>query len=394
MSSEPEYAAERKRPEPVHLTAFSGRFYRPELDWLRFLAFSMVFFFHVVPAEPGPYIAMGVPVFFATYVLAPLVRGGGHGVELFFVLSAFLISELLMRERAQTGGVHIKAFYIRRILRIWPLYFVFIFIVFLYEIAHTDFPISYYVSLIFFVGNWYNVFYGVFFSATGHMWTVSIEEQFYVVWPHIVRHASLRRFVWIMVAMAIIAVALRSAYILLSVEPDQFVVRSNTFMRLDVFAWGGLLACCFHGRDLHVGAGLRALFLSVSLMMYWAVGMEPSGGYQGYAPLWTYLFAGIGSALCISAFLARPARSRLGFPLKALSYLGKISYGLYLWHYPATWIAFNIYDGYRADALTMVLRTSIAAAITLLVSVVSYEFLEKPFLRMKRRYTYVASRPE
>jgi peptidoglycan/LPS O-acetylase OafA/YrhL len=91
-------------------------YYRPELDALRFFAFMCVFSFHrmdYVPTDPvhDPW-------------LFRIGNVGPFGVPVFFLLSAFLITELLLRERERTGRIHIKAFYIRRILRIWPLYFV------------------------------------------------------------------------------------------------------------------------------------------------------------------------------------------------------------------------------------------------------------------------------
>src|ERR1700748_1439510 len=104
----------------MHLstTALHGRqtrIYRPELDVLRFVAFLLVFFFHVTPAATGHHSLVG-------QVLLSLRDCGAFGVCIFFVLSSFLITELLIREKDATGSVHFKAFYLRRILRIWPLY--------------------------------------------------------------------------------------------------------------------------------------------------------------------------------------------------------------------------------------------------------------------------------
>src|SRR3981081_108514 len=97
----------------------SERYYRPELDVLRFFAFLSVFLFHglpsVVVANHTGWSRR------AATIAADFKSAGRFGVCLFFVLSSFLITELLMRERCSTGTVHIKAFYVRRILRIWPL---------------------------------------------------------------------------------------------------------------------------------------------------------------------------------------------------------------------------------------------------------------------------------
>src|SRR5437660_1432973 len=96
------------------------RFYRPELDCLRFFAFFAVFVYHTLSGEPAYYAARHVPL--AT-LLASAASAGRFGVDLFFLLSAFLITELLVREQEQFGKLDLRSFYLRRILRIWPLYF-------------------------------------------------------------------------------------------------------------------------------------------------------------------------------------------------------------------------------------------------------------------------------
>lgn len=375
-------------------SARRDKYYRPELDWLRFLAFSLVFLFHALPLESDVYMDFGVNEHITSFLIIPLIRAGGHGVELFFVLSAYLISELLMRERERTGAVHVKSFYVRRILRIWPLYFFFALVVYPFDAALTGQHSSYYIALLFFVSNWHNVFVSPVLAPSAHLWTVSIEEQFYVVWPHVVRKATMRLFVAIMISMILIAVGWRTIYILSGI-PDQFVVRSNTFMRIDMFALGGLLACYFHHRPAQVSKRARMTLLATALALYWAIGLDLSGGYEGSAPLWAYPFAGLASMACLAAFIGGPIRLQLAWPQRLMSYLGKISYGLYLWHNPAIWITHQIVpDDNTPDLHSLSVRLVFSATLTLIVSVVSYEVLEKPFLRMKRRFTFVESRPE
>src|SRR5271157_1881088 len=98
-------------------------FYRPELDCLRFFAFLGVFVHHSIPKEPSFFRAHGLPVILSNFSYA-----GAFGVDLFFCLSAYLITKLLLREKDLTGHLNVKAFYVRRILRIWPLYFAFVFL--------------------------------------------------------------------------------------------------------------------------------------------------------------------------------------------------------------------------------------------------------------------------
>src|ERR1700735_4104043 len=91
-------------------------FYRPELDAVRFVAFFLVFIHHSFPREPKDFAVLG-------NALTVLVNGAGFGLQLFFVLSAYLVCEILLREKTRTGHVDVGRFYKRRMLRIWPLYF-------------------------------------------------------------------------------------------------------------------------------------------------------------------------------------------------------------------------------------------------------------------------------
>jgi peptidoglycan/LPS O-acetylase OafA/YrhL len=155
-----------------------ARFYRPELDALRFFAFLCVFFFHRVDYLP------------IDRTQHPLLWGmseaGAFGVPVFFLLSSFLIVELLLRERAATGSVHIKSFYARRILRIWPLYFaacygLIILGRFLPNVGPKD-PRAW-LAFTFFAGNWYILRHGWIASAFDPLWSIAIEEQFYITVP-------------------------------------------------------------------------------------------------------------------------------------------------------------------------------------------------------------------
>ena len=103
----------------------SARFYRPELDVLRFFAFLGVFIFHSAPRTMDFYNAAGYPHWLSS-LLIPAFGAGAYGVDLFFALSAYLITSLLLRERAATGALDLRGFYLRRILRIWPLYLAFV----------------------------------------------------------------------------------------------------------------------------------------------------------------------------------------------------------------------------------------------------------------------------
>src|SRR5688500_16368284 len=133
-----------------------GRYYRPELDVLRFFAFFLVFLSHTVPGDEA-FWAQTPVAGAAAGLIVGLAAGGAFGVDLFVALSSFLITTLLLREREAGGTVDVKAFYVRRVLRIWPLYFVFMLVItpmMSYVLADESMPLKYTVAFLLLAGNW------------------------------------------------------------------------------------------------------------------------------------------------------------------------------------------------------------------------------------------------
>jgi peptidoglycan/LPS O-acetylase OafA/YrhL len=162
-------------------------FYRPELVVLRFFAFLSVFLHHGLPGFELAH-HHGFAARLALWETA-FKEAARFGVCLFFMLSAYLITELLCREISQTGRVHVTAFYSRRILRIWPLYFAFLF----FGVIVGWFFRGYYVeeprlwAFLLLSGNWYVAAAGCSASPIAPLWSISVEEQFYLIWPWIAR---------------------------------------------------------------------------------------------------------------------------------------------------------------------------------------------------------------
>ena len=158
----------------------SQRFYRPELDTLRFFAFLGVFVFHVIPNDPSFYLTHQVLSPAVVPIVCAISGAGAFGVDLFFALSAYLITILLIREEEVRRHIDIRAFYVRRILRIWPLYFFFIAVAALVPLwdrtQHLRWP--YIVGYLLLAGNWVYAWQGLPHSIAGPLWSVSIEEQF------------------------------------------------------------------------------------------------------------------------------------------------------------------------------------------------------------------------
>src|SRR6266571_2051247 len=221
------------------------RFYRPELDALRFFAFLGVFIFHAAPRTMDFYNAAGYPHWLSSLMI-PIFGAGAYGVDLFFALSAYLITSLLLRERAATGALDLRGFYVRRILRIWPLYLVFVaFAAITAKVLPGQvLPMRYVIGYSLLAGNWIYVFYGLPASFATPLWTVSIEEQFYLAWPLALRKASVRTMAAIAVGLLVVANVWR-VWLAVTAAPVERI-EYNTFTRLDPIAFGILIALFGH----------------------------------------------------------------------------------------------------------------------------------------------------
>lgn len=339
------------------VTPGAVRFYIPQLDGLRFLAFLGVFTGHAVPNTGG----------------------GGFGVSLFFVLSSYLITTILVRELDAKGRIDVPAFWIRRALRIWPLYFGFLCGYALLGGLKADA----FTAFAFFAGNWGIVSWGISSAGfAGVLWSVSVEEQFYLVWPLVLSTLPRRFLRPACVGFVVTAVAVR--YALYTTGASVADVWPNTFAQLDTIGIGALIAL---GPKIHLTPAVRGALGAACVVGLTACAqaifrvIEPTTVLKpGTAGLATLVFLGA-SVACGGLLLAALAGSEwLSRPW--ITYLGRISYGLYVFHMTAIWLVASWAWPYRLTA---------AFAITLAFAAVSYRFLERPFLRLKTRYTYVTS---
>jgi peptidoglycan/LPS O-acetylase OafA/YrhL len=373
-----------------------ARYYRPELDVLRFIAFLFVFMTHRTDLAPidqaqHPW-------------LHAFAQIGVYGVPVFFLLSAFLITELLEREREASGGIDVRAFYVRRMLRIWPLYFlVFFGLVLLNRVlpgAGADSPAKW-LAFMLFAGNWYITFNGWIEYPVNPMWSLSVEEQFYIVIPCL---AMLGRRALVAVNLAVLALS----YGVIVHYARGFTPTSgfsgqwtNSFVHFQFFAGGMLLALFLRGRqpNWHIATRCAVLALAVAA---WLVASAVCGIKADFPRStvaeslagWPLVLAG--AALMLVGVLGMPRR----FLPAPLIYLGRISYGLYLTHIFFFWLVYDKFKPELAQACDAVglgvwrdtIGALLAFAGTVLLASLLYRTVEMPFLRLKRRFTFVPSR--
>jgi peptidoglycan/LPS O-acetylase OafA/YrhL len=353
-------AAPIQRLDPPRDESSARRFYLPELDGLRFFAFLSVFIGHVclhfkVPSRHYP---------------------AGYGVELFFTLSAYLLTELMLREKEcdRLGGLDIRAFYIRRILRIWPLYFGFLFGVLCFVLVHPIPGVSL-ASLAVFA-----MFLGDFPLAPPtsllvvSLWSISLEEQFYLLWPHVMRRLTRGRVVAAGATLWLLTIVIRW-WIFTS---GHGVFWLTVITRFDSLACGVLIVG-LRPKGRHVLWLVGATCWIVATAYIFSTHPNPFIMTIAYA----VVAAGCGAFL-LGSIGANWMRN------EALVYLGRISYGLYIFHGGALLCVYSLL-GPQASWVGWILCPLLALVLTIAVAAASYSWLESPFLRLKQRFQHVLS---
>lgn len=374
-------------PTSIHPLKSKG-FYQPELDSLRFLAFMGVFLYHCVPSEPAFY--KGWPHAIVSLITATLTAGA-FGVALFFALSAYLITNLLLREKEKRGTLDTRRFYIRRILRIWPLYFAFLALAALLPLIlrSQHLPFTFIAGYSLLAGNWVYVFLGDPRSVAVPLWSVSVEEQFYLAWPLVIRKAS--RASIAKVAGGLLIAANVSRILLAVADAPSQVVAYNTVSCVDAIALGILLALALKEPPTLGTMKRVALFLaSVGVMIGSAAFLNDDPRWGNVVGRSLAAFATVGILVSFLGWTSRWIRHPV------LLYLGKISYGLYVIHLFGWLCASHILreSSVRYQTLTGRLEIVVLSlVITIVGAAISYRWLESPFLRLKERFAYVRSRP-
>jgi len=351
-------------------------YYRPELDALRFLAWLLVFVHHL--PEPGrPY-------------LNTLRLAGAFGLPIFFCLSAYLIITLLLKEKDRTGTVRLSWFAARRMLRIWPLYFGILAVGWVLGRICPSIHLSVKEIALFCVmlGNVWMLRHGWAGSPSAIVWSVSIEEQFYVAIPMLMR-AGGRRAIAVCCFLALCSAYIVLVWVHLRREDPVVAAWANTFVQFQFFAAGGLLALIYARWEVRISLWIRLVLFGGSLLAFW-IAAPIWGSYSGPRLLGAYLLALIGTCGILVATLYVPVS-----PPPLLVYLGRISYGLYVFHTTVLWFVFD--SGFRAlQSYTLSHRyqgTLLAVMLTVGCASVSYQFIERPILRLKDRFGVIRSSP-
>lgn len=308
---------------------------------------------------------------------------GGLGVTIFFVLSGFLITWLLIKEREQAGTVSLRNFYARRALRIFPAYYAFLAFSIAVDITRGDeriFPVI--LPGAFYYINYWNAVHGHSSASIAHAWSLAIEEQFYLLWPIAFLFLAARGPQRLVkgLAAAVVAVMVWRSYVYLVLDWGASYAYNAFDCRFDSLATGCLLAVLVRNRQF--GALMQRLAHSSVPMLCAMFGMlwmsSAADGTLRYSFGFTVISVLVAFTLVQLLLLSErwPWRWLEWAPVR---FVGRISYGMYLYHQWGAALARKVVDG------PWIVDLVAATFGTLLFATLSYYLIEQPFLRAKQR---------
>lgn len=365
--------------------------YFPNLNGLRFIAAFMVIIQHTEQFKA----MLNLDNCFKT---SPFIGVAGKlGVILFFVLSGFLISYLLFQEEKSNGKIEIRKFYIRRLLRIWPLYYLIILLAFFLfpefgkltfsrfgkELIHDDISLKLGVYLLFFPNLIFS--FSIFIPYASHLWSIGTEEQFYLLWPLLMK--KLRNHKFLLLISVIVGynfVRILLADNLLFDFPGQMEIREYwAHFNIDCMAIGGLFALLLfqNSRFLQILKSDLLFFTFLFLVICML-------GFGLYIPLLhNQIYAVLFGVIILN--LASRKKMIISLENPVMNYLGKISYGLYMYHPVA--IGLVMVFSFQTGWFNPLLIQALSLGVTVLIADLSFRFFESFFLRFKSRFTIIRS---
>lgn len=341
--------------------------YYPELDALRTFAVVMVMISHWFPFEV-PYM--------------------WYGVQVFFCISGFLITSILINSFKKEPRIK-KVFYnfiIRRALRLFPLYFAFISLFFLasefasLKVWQTDFTLYFYTYIPNFLFYQIGLENGGFFS---HLWSLGVEEQFYLIWPFFIFFFLKRKFVLLLVALGLFSI------IFISINYGNKNVLVLPWANFHTLCAGGILGYLYVVKHKLIDLLIQRnslIFYSTLLNLLLALVI-----YELENPLLLF-YRELSLGIFVFALVNFTINGTSGywtyfFKSRIIQRLGIISYGIYLFHMPMPYIVRIIWNKiFVGQDINSWVLISISFVLTIALAQISYEYFEKSFLKLKNRF--------
>lgn len=345
-------------------------------------------------------VAILLVVFYHNFGFSRYFFFGWIGVDLFFVLSGFLITDILLKTLHSPG--YLKNFYVKRVLRIFPLYYasLVIFLILLPRLENFPLDFSYYTDnqgwFWTYLQNWLLIIKdpGTTTTAIQHYWSLAVEEQFYLVWPWVILILKKPKYLLVLAGFLLLAVIGTRYYLWTMQVKDLNYFGLYTFTRIDGICIGSMLAILqfmrspFLNRNFTIVvlvlAGFNFLFYFFNRNNQFSFPYLAIVGYTTFAIMFALLIheTVLGENKLVNIVLGNPI----------LRFFGNISYGLYIFHWPVYLLLYGftedlIRHSFTVSAHTTALLVSIILTLLgIIISVASYYGFERYFLKMKKAF--------
>lgn len=377
-------------------TKTQNNIYFPNLNGIRFIAAFSVMIHHIEQAK----WAFGIQNLYSLHIIKNI---GKLGVCLFFVLSGFLITYLLLSEKNKAGTINTTHFYMRRVLRIWPLYFLIVILTF-FVFPHIPFflhidnlnlvsdeNVGKRLSLFLLIlPNLAFILYDSPYLCS-QTWSIGVEELFYYVWPWFIKYPNLKS---ILLTIAIFAGSIIGiTYFYVEVVGNtlftDYVVILAKFLgqfRILTLVFGGIIATLVYYKKQAILSVLYRqdvqIVVYLLLILSLAFNIHPSPfNLEYYAFFFAFFILNLSSN----------PKSIINLEHKWISYLGKISYGLYIYQTAMTVFSIRLLQYFFGNSLSLIsyniLLYTLAISLTVGVSALSFHFFERRFLSLKRSFS-------
>jgi peptidoglycan/LPS O-acetylase OafA/YrhL len=353
------------------MNTINTKTYFKEMDFLRFIAAFSVVIYHFTlfyQESVNQYVKM-------------FMHNLGIGVDLFFIISGFLIVYLLITEKEKTKTISLYKFYVRRILRIFPLYYLIVGISYL--LFYKSNPEIQFSKYLLFIGNFWMIDVNSWTVSTlNPLWSICIEEHFYLLIPVLLLLLQKKSFPYLFYFIIFCSLFFR-IYITENIENNWMDIYCHTLSKCDLLAFGGLFAYYFQIKKLNYNIPIYLFYCTLfclMLFMFFVESVDYTTWY--YAGFRKYIFA-IPMLILFYAIIIQPNKYSFINKItnnKLINYLGKISFGLYIYHSLISEISLRILN---RTSLKIVLLNLV---LTIILASLSFELFEKQILKLKIKF--------
>lgn len=368
----------------------TDKIFFPHFDVIRFVAAFMIVILHAYEAWNGWYGRIGI-LTGGTYkeftnsgrLTDQFIKNLGIGVDIFFLLSGFLITYILMEEKKKYNSIDIKKFIFRRCLRIWPLYFLLIGITpFLMAWLHDPQPD--YLHNLLFLNNFNTIVTKAWTYPFSHYWSICIEEHFYILWPFLIAFVPNKRLILTFTFIILLSISYRIFVSYTNPDP-WFSLFLHTLSRIDVIVIGAIGAFLYSGKSYTFSLNRTTRIILYAVLIV-SLCIEPVVQWNSpfLAGFKNYFYMGIIAVLLLD-FNFNPGFKYLIPEKSFIHYLGKISYGIYMYsNFLLVIIIKKIM--WAQNSTNIYLFFFLVIFLSILVPIISYELLEKHILKFSQKF--------